>query len=86
MKVINISEIFEVPNINAKDADLKKIIYKIPDLMLGNSNYFPGSEYLCVCSGGTTSSCAKENLITLDLRKNYNYTQRKICFTADLFF
>ena len=73
MKVINISEIFEVPNINAKDADLKKIIYKIPDLMLINNNYFPGSEYLCVCSGGTTSSCAKENLITLDLRKNYNY-------------
>ena len=34
-------------------------------------DYFPGSEYLCVCSGGTTSSCAKENLITLDLRKNY---------------
>jgi len=29
-------------------------------------------EHLCVCSGGTTSSCAKNGFTTLDLRKNHS--------------
>ena len=61
----------EVPNINSSDAQVKKIIYKVEDKLF-NNHYKSKSEYLCVCSGGTTSSCAKKGLITLDLRKEYN--------------
>ena len=65
--------LLEVPNINSSDAQVKKIIYKV-DENLFNCHYKSSSksEYLCVCSGGTTSSCAKKGLITLDLRKEYN--------------
>ena len=70
--MINNSQIFEVPNINAKDANTKKIIFKISDLKLNENKVLSKNEYVCICSGGTTSSCAKSNLITLDLRKNHN--------------
>ena len=63
----------EVPNNNSKDADFKKIIYNVEDFLLISSEQSPrNSDHLCICSGGTTSSCAKNGLITLDLRKNYN--------------
>ena len=62
-----------VPNINAKDAKLKKLIYDVDESLFSegiNSN--EELEHLCVCSGGTTSSCAKNGFTTLDLRKNYS--------------
>ena len=62
----------EVPNINSSDAHVKNLIYKIDDLFNSHYKSSPKSEYLCVCSGGTTSSCARNGLITLDLRKEYN--------------
>ena len=67
------NNLLEVPNINSSDAQVKNLIYKIDDDIF-NSHYksSPKSEYLCVCSGGTTSSCARNGLITLDLRKEYN--------------
>ena len=61
-----------VPNINAKDAKLKKLIYDFDDSLFNKDNYSNEKfEHLCVCSGGTTSSCAKNGFTTLDLRKNY---------------
>ena len=63
----------EIPNINSKDANFKKLIYNVKDFLLKfdleSINEF---EHLCICSGGTTSSCAKNGFITIDLRKNYN--------------
>ena len=65
--------LLKVQNINSSDAEVKKLIYKIDDklfnILFKSSSK---SEYLCVCSGGTTSSCARDGLITLDLRKEYN--------------
>ena len=71
MKKIN--NLLEVPNINSSDAQVKKLIYKIEDDLF-NSKFKSSSKpnYLCICSGGTTSSCARNGLITLDLRKEYN--------------
>lgn len=71
--MINNSQIFEVPNINAKDADVKKLVFKVSDIFLKKDNSLKLDEYICVCSGGTTSSCAKNNFMTLDLRKNYSH-------------
>ena len=67
------TNLLKVPNINSRDAQVKKLIYKVEDFLF-NSNYKSSSksEYLCVCSGGTTSSCARDGLITLDLRKEHN--------------
>ena len=67
------TNLIKVPNINSRDAQVKKLIYKVEDFLF-NSNYKSSSksEYLCVCSGGTTSSCARDGLITLDLRKEHN--------------
>ena len=63
----------EVPNINSKDALFKKLIYNVEDFLLNDESKLTKEvEHLCICSGGTTSSCAKNGLITLDLRKNYN--------------
>ena len=63
----------EVPNINSKDALFKKLIYNVEDILLNNDIKLTKEvEHLCICSGGTTSSCAQNGLITLDLRKNYN--------------
>ena len=67
------NNLLQVPNINSSDAQVKKLIYKVEDNLF-NSHYKSSSkpEYLCVCSGGTTSSCARNGFITLDLRKEYN--------------
>ena len=66
------NSLFEVPNINSKDAKFKKLIYDVDDSLFCENNYYEKFEHLCVCSGGTTSSCAKNGFTTLDLRKNYN--------------
>ena len=68
------------PNSNSKDAKVKKVIYKIEDNLFKDINKSKGKdEHLCICSGGTTSGCAKDGLITLDLRRDYN----KIHFEKD---
>ena len=70
----------KVPNINSKDAKLKKLIYEVDESLFHEDNYSNEEfEHLCVCSGGTTSSCAKNGFTTLDLRKNHNkiYLDRK---------
>ena len=67
------NKFLEVPNINSSDVQVKKLIYKVEDNLF--NSFFKSSsksEYLCVCSGGTTSSCARNGFITLDLRKEYN--------------
>jgi len=67
------NNLLEIPNINSKDAKLKKLIYDVDDSLFNKENYSKEKfEHLCVCSGGTTSSCAKNGFTTLDLRKNYN--------------
>jgi len=67
------NSLLEVPNINSKDAKLKKLIYDVDEYLFYKDNYSNEElEHLCVCSGGTTSSCAKNGFTTLDLRKNYN--------------
>ena len=67
------NNLIDVPNINSSEAKVKKLIYKVDDNLF-NVLYKSSSksEYLCVCSGGTTSSCARDGLITLDLRKEHN--------------
>ena len=67
------NNLLEVPNINSSEAKVKKLIYTIDDNLF-NSFYKSSSksQYLCVCSGGTTSSCARNGFITLDLRREYN--------------
>jgi len=71
--MIDKSNLFKVPNSNSNDAKIKKVVYEIDksffDKFKTNST---NKEYLCICSGGTTSSCAKDDFITFDLRKNYN--------------
>ena len=63
----------EIPNINSKDAKLKELIYDVDDSIFNDHSYSKEKfEHLCVCSGGTTSSCAKNGFTTLDLRKNYS--------------
>ena len=65
--------LLEVPNNNSKDSKFKELIYNINDSLFNKDNYsLKDLNYLCVCSGGTTSSCAKNGFSTLDLRKNYN--------------
>ena len=65
--------LLEIPNINSKDAKFKELIYSIDDSLFNTDNYSKKElEHLCVCSGGTTSSCAKNGFKTLDLRKNYS--------------
>ncbi len=67
------NNLLEVPNINSSDAQVKKLIYKIEDDLFNSKDKSSSkSNHLCVCSGGTTSSCARNGLITLDLRKEYN--------------
>ena len=63
---------FKALNQNSNDADIKDLIYKVDkDIVMEFGKTLSKEEYLCICSGGTTSSCAKNNLITVDLRKNY---------------
>ena len=67
------NSLLEVTNINSKDAKLKKLIYKVDESLFNEDNYSCEKfEHLCVCSGGTTSSCAKNGFTTLDLRKNHS--------------
>jgi len=67
------NNLLEVPNINSKDAKLKKLIYDVDNSLFNVDNYSKEKfEHLCVCSGGTTSSCAKNGFTTLDLRKNHS--------------
>ncbi len=67
------NNLLEVPNINSKDAKFKELIYNVDASLFNEENYSKKEyEYLCICSGGTTSSCAKKGFTTLDLRKNYN--------------
>ena len=63
---------FKALNQNSNDADIKDLIYKVNKNKIKefNKNLLK-DEYLCICSGGTTSSCAKNGHITVDLRKNY---------------
>ena len=69
----NNNNLLEVPNINSKDAKLKKLIYDVDESLFNEDNYSNEKfEHLCVCSGGTTSSCAKNGFTTLDLRKNHS--------------
>ena len=65
--------LLEIPNINSRDALFKELIYNIDDSLFNNdSSLRDDFIHLCICSGGTTSSCAKNGFTTLDLRKNYN--------------
>ena len=71
--MINKNNIFKVPNTNSRDAPYKRVIYDIKDELLINSKTKKSNQdYICICSGGTTSSCARKNLVTIDLRKKYN--------------
>jgi len=71
--MINKSNFFKVPNSNSNDAKIKKVIYEIDKIFFEKfKKNLTNKEYLCICSGGTTSSCAKDNFITVDLRKNFN--------------
>ena len=71
--MIDKKNLFKVPNSNSNDAKIKKVVYEIDKNFLEKSNKnLTNKEYLCICSGGTTSSCAKDNFITVDLRKNYS--------------
>jgi len=55
--VKNKNNLLEVPNINSKDAKLKKLIYDVDESLFNADNYsYEKFEQLCVCSGGTTSS------------------------------
>ena len=65
--------LLEIPNINSNDANYKKLIYDVETFFsIKDSKLIEDFEHICICSGGTTSSCAKNGLITLDLRRNYN--------------
>ncbi|KGF90883.1 FAD linked oxidase [Prochlorococcus marinus str. MIT 9107] len=67
------NNLLKIPNINSNDAKLKKLIYDVDDSLFNGDNYSKEKfEHICVCSGGTTSSCAKNGFTTLDLRKNYS--------------
>ncbi len=67
------NNLLEIPNINSKDAKFKELVYDVKDSLFKEDNYSKKEfEHLCVCSGGTTSSCAKNGFTTLDLRKNYS--------------
>ena len=64
------NNLLEIPNINSKDAKLKKLIYDVDESLFNKDNYSKEKfEHLCICSGGTTSSCAKNGFTTLDLEK-----------------
>ncbi len=67
------NNLIKIPNINSSDAKFEKLIYDVEDSLLKKHSYFKKDfGHLCICSGGTTSSCAKNGFTTLDLRKNYN--------------
>ena len=70
------NNLLEIPNINSNDAKFKDLIYDVENSLFKADSYSKKElEHLCVCSGGTTSACAKNGFRTLDLRKNYNKIQ-----------
>ena len=70
--MIENKKLFKALNQNSNDADIKDLIYKVnKNNIIEFGKTLLKEEYLCVCSGGTTSSCAKDNHITVDLRRNY---------------
>jgi len=72
--MINKSNLFKVPNSNSNDAKIKKVVYEIDKSFFNKfKKNSTNKEYLCICSGGTTSGCAKDHFVTVDLRKNYNH-------------
>lgn len=63
----------EFINTNARDSQIKNIYFDIEkDLFSKEILNINHDQYICICSGSTTSSCAKDDFITLDLRKKYN--------------
>ena len=65
-------KLFEALNQNSNDAEIKDLIYEVnKNSIIEFGENLLKHEYLCICSGGTTSSCAKNNHVTIDLRKNY---------------
>ena len=63
---------FKALNQNSNDANIKDLIYKVNKNKIKEfGETLSKDEYLCICSGGTTSGCAKNNYITVDLRNNY---------------
>ena len=71
--MIDKTNLFKVPNTNSNDANIKKVVYEIEKSFFDKATRdLSNEEYLCICSGGTTSGCAKDNFLTIDLRKNYN--------------
>jgi len=70
--VIENKKSFKALNQNSNDADIKDLIYEVnKNKIIEFNKSLSKDEYLCICSGGTTSSCAKNNHITVDLRRNY---------------
>ena len=64
---------FEVINTNARDSQSRDIFFDIKkDIFSREKLKIEKNQYICVCSGGTTSSCVREDFLTLDLRKKYN--------------
>ncbi len=60
-------------NTNARDSQIKNIYFDLEkDLFSKEKLNINHDQYICICSGSTTSSCAKDDFITLDLRKEYN--------------
>ena len=71
--MIDKTNLFKVPNSNSNDSKIKEVVYEIDKRFIEKfKENKTNNEYLCICSGGTTSGCAKDNLISVDLRKNYN--------------
>tara|TARA_Y100001968_G_scaffold333950_1_gene401719 strand:- start:12444 stop:13721 length:1278 start_codon:yes stop_codon:yes gene_type:complete len=63
----------EVINTNARDSKIKDTFFDVKkDIFKKGRLNLKSDEYICICSGGTTSGCAKNDFITLDLRRNYN--------------
>ena len=64
---------FDVINANARDSQKKDILFDIKkDIFDKEKLKINKDQYICICSGGTTSNCARNSFITLDLRRNYN--------------
>ena len=72
--MIENKKLFKALNQNSNDANIKDLIYEVnKSKIIEFSKSLLKDEYLCICSGGTTSSCAKNNHITVDLRKNFKH-------------
>ena len=66
-------KLIEVINTNARDSQIKNIYFDVKKEIFSKDKLnLKSDKYICICSGGTTSSCAKDDFITLDLRRKYN--------------